>query len=397
MVVEIKTEKLIKLKEFSKNLNILYVDDDPTLQLITLDILSNFFANITIANDGVEGLEKFRNDDFDLIISDIEMPNMNGIKMISEIRKKSKDLVILILSAYIKPEYFVETIKLGIDGYIIKPMEYEQFISLLYKSIEKIRNKKKVEEYKHNLELQVQEQLKEVLEKNKFIQEREKFATMGEMIDTIAHQFKQPLSIIKLRTQIIQQEIKDNILKEDYLQESLESIDNQVEHALSTINEFKDFLRIDIERSTISIKELLQSIITLLNDELIKHKIKLKIIRDTETKIDIIVNEFKHVLLNLITNSKDAFIENKIKNKIITIETKKYNDHIELSILDNAGGIPEEYMEKVFIPNFTTKTPNEGTGIGLYISKIILEKINASIKVQNVNDGAKFTISIPLL
>ncbi len=392
-----ETEKLIQLKEFSKNLNILYVDDDSTLQLITLDILSNFFLNITIANDGVEGLEKFENGDFDLIISDIEMPNMNGIKMISEIRKKSKDIVILILSAYIKPEYFIETIKLGIDGYIIKPMEYEQFISLLYKSIEKIKNKKKVEEYKHNLELKVQEQLEEVLEKNKFIQEREKFATMGEMIDTIAHQFKQPLSIIKLRTQIIQNEIKDNILKEDYLQESLESIDNQVEHALSTINEFKDFFRIDTEKSTITVKELLQSITTLLNDELIKYNIKLKIIGDTETKIEIIVNEFKHVLLNLITNSKDAFIENNIENKTITIETKKYNDHIELSTLDNAGGIPEKYIEKVFIPNFTTKTPNEGTGIGLHISKVILEKINASIKVQNVNDGAQFTISIPLL
>ncbi len=392
----INMEKLIKVKNFSNHLNILYVEDDENLQLITIDILSEFFTNITTANDGIDALEKFKNTSFDLIISDIDMPNMNGINMISEIRKMSSDVVILILSAYIKPEYFIETIKLGIDGYIIKPLDFQQFTALIYKSVEKIKNKKKLEEYNLYLEHKVQEQLEEVLEKNKFIQEREKFAAMGEMIDSIAHQFKQPLSIIKLRTQSVQNELIHNDLDKSYLQESLESINNQVEHALSTINEFKDFFRIDTKRSNVSIKNLLQSVTTLVKDELIKHNISIEITGDTSITIDIILNEFKHVLLNLITNSKDAFIERNIKNRKILIDVKKYEDCIQLSTQDNAGGIAPEILDKVFIPNFTTKSHNEGTGIGLHISKLILEKINASINVENIENGVKFIITIKL-
>ena len=219
---------------------------------------------------------------------------------------------------------------------------------------------------------------------------------MGEMIDSIAHQFKQPLSIIKLRTQSVQNELLHNDLDKSYLQESLESINNQVEHALSTINEFKDFFRIDTKRSNVSIKNLLQSVTTLVKDELIKHNISIEITGDTSITIDIILNEFKHVLLNLITNSKDAFIERNIKNRKILIDVKKYEDCIQLSTQDNAGGIAPEILDKVFIPNFTTKSHNEGTGIGLHISKLILEKINASINVENIENGVKFIITIKL-
>jgi C4-dicarboxylate-specific signal transduction histidine kinase len=133
-----------------------------------------------------------------------------------------------------------------------------------------------------------------------------------------------------------------------------------------------------------------------MKDELIKYNIEIEIIGDINITVNIIVNEFKHVLLNLITNAKDAFNERETKNKKIIIETQKYDNRIELSVEDNAGGIPKEYIDKIFIPNFTTKSHNDGTGIGLHISRIILEKINATISVENVNDGARFTITIQL-
>ncbi len=394
MTIDLKN--IATLKKFSEHLNVLYVEDDNDLRLATIDILSEFFNNITTATDGQDGLDKFKNDTFDLVISDINMPNMNGITMISEIKRLAPNVVVLIISAYIEPEYFTQTIKLGIDGYIIKPLDLEQFISLIQKSVEKIKLKQELDEYNKNLELKVQEQLEDALEKTRYLQEREKFATMGEMIDTIAHQFKQPLSIIKLRTQMIEFDMNNKTITNDILQESLESINTQLSHAINTINEFKNFFRTDTEKTFITISELFKSIETLMKDELINNNINLTITGDTDTKINVIVNEFKHVILNLITNSKDAFIERDIQNRKIKIHVEKNEDSITISTQDNAGGIKKEHIDKVFVPNFTTKGPEKGTGIGLHISKIILKKIDATIDVENINSGVKFTITIKL-
>ncbi len=103
-------------------------------------------------------------------------------------------------------------------------------------------------------------------------------------------------------------------------------------------------------------------------------------------------NEFKHVLINLIQNSKDAFVQNNIEERIIKFDITKKENRVEINICDNAGGISEDVIDKIFTPNFTTKQEFNGTGIGLYLSKQILDKIDAKISSKNIPNGSCFTI-----
>jgi signal transduction histidine kinase len=391
--MNVDIDKIQKLQEFSKGLKVLYVEDNEEARASTFDTLSEFFNDITVAIDGMQGLEKFNNDSFDLIISDINMPNMNGIDMVSKIREKDKDIAILIISAYSESGYFMETIRLGVEGYLLKPIELEQFLSMLYKSIEKIKMRKEIQNHQKNLELQIQEQLSKIQKQNSIIQKQEKFAAMGEMIDTISHQFKQPLGIMKLRTQEIEFLIENN--NHTNIKESLESINKQIDHSVNTIEEFRNFFRSNVKKETLSIQELFDSVLRLVKDEMIKNNIEVITEGDTSLQIFINPNEFKHVLLNLITNAKDALHENQGDNKTITLSANTDEDHILIRVKDNGTGVPQEIIHKIFEPNFTTKPSDKGTGIGLHISKMILEKIDATINMENKNPGAEFTIKIP--
>jgi len=135
-------EKLIKL---TKELKLLYVEDNEAARTSILDILQEFFDDIIVAVDGEEGLEKFREHDIDLIITDINMPKLNGLEMLAEIKKESDDVITLICSAYNESDYFVESIKLGVEGYLLKPIDFKQFMTLLEKVAQKCQAKKSQE------------------------------------------------------------------------------------------------------------------------------------------------------------------------------------------------------------------------------------------------------------
>ncbi len=392
---EVINMDLKKLQKFSKNLHILYVEDNETTRDITNNLLKELFDSITMAVDGEDGLNKFKHGSFDLIISDINMPNMNGIEMVKEIRELDTNIPILITSAYSESKYFMETIKLGVEGYLLKPIEFKQFLSIVGKVIEKIKLQHDLKEYQNNLEKKVQEQLAEITEKNNYIQAREKFAAMGEMIDAIAHQFRQPIGIIKLQAQELEYLTKEYGCTNQEIEDTINGIIKQVGHAVETIDEFRKFFREDVDRKKVTIQSVFDSLLTLIKDELIKYTINVNIDGDTSIKVNIIPNEFKHVLLNLVNNAKDVFIEKNIKDGNITLSVIEEDDCIIVGVEDNGGGIPESIFDKIFEANFTTKGIDRGTGIGLHISKMILEKIETTIDVENINLGAKFRIKIP--
>ncbi len=148
-------KELIKI---TQSLKILYVEDNEAARESTLGLLNNIFNDITIAIDGQDGLEKFKANTLDLVLTDINMPKMNGIEMIAKIRELNKDIPILILSAYNESGYFIETIKQGVEGYLLKPIDLKQFIDMIKKATEKIYLKKEIELYHNNLEQKVKEQ-----------------------------------------------------------------------------------------------------------------------------------------------------------------------------------------------------------------------------------------------
>ena len=150
--------KKLNLKELSnqtRKLKLLYVEDEEDARENTVRFLSNFFTNIVVAVDGQDGLEKFKNGAFDIVLTDINMPTMNGLDMIKNIRDIDSDIPILILSAYSESEYFLKSIEYDVDGYVLKPLAIEQFKRVILKVVKKIDLLNLSKNYQRELEEEV--------------------------------------------------------------------------------------------------------------------------------------------------------------------------------------------------------------------------------------------------
>ena len=387
-----KTNFLYDLIEFSKTVRVLYIEPDQNVHEDTFDI---FFDKIDRVSTSEIALTHFYENKYDLIITHINMPKMSGIELLKRIRNISKDITVLIISSETK--YFVELIKLGIDGYLLKPLEIHQYTSVIQKVIEKLKNKQELYEYKINLEKKVEEEIFKRTTSEKMLLQQSKLAVMGEMMDAVAHQWRQPINNINMNVDMLQYDFEDDLITKHYIEEFSQKISTQILHMNSTLNEFRSFFRPDKKIEPFRIEKATQSVLLLLKDELIKNTIKVTVQIDTNFRIEAIENEFKHVLINLINNSKDAFSEHDIKDKLITICTKSENDKNLITISDNAGGIPLNVIDNVFEANITTKSEGKGTGIGLYMSKQIVEKYSGTIDVKNIENpkGSLFTIVFP--
>lgn len=228
--------------------------------------------------------------------------------------------------------------------------------------------------------------------KDKVLYEQAKMASMGEMIDAIAHQWKQPIGLIRINTDFLTYELVDDKLSGKVLEEYQQKIYAQIQHMTNTLDEFRTFLRPNKEKEEFYIEDSIRSVLLLIKDELMQYAIEVKLEVKENLLFHGVENEFKHVILNILNNAKDAFVENKIKDKKIIITLDKVDNKNCITILDNAGGIPKNVIAHIFEANFTTKAEGVGTGIGLYMSKQIIDKSAGTIKVTNQNEGACFTI-----
>jgi len=386
-----------KLQKFGKQLKILYVEDNEEARYSNTELLKIFFSDIVIAVNGEDGLKKFKENqkEIKLVITDINMPKMNGLDMISHIKQLNPNIYVIVISAFNEANYLIKSIKIQVDDYLLKPIQTKTFIPIIAKVIHNIKLEYENKQYKDKLEQLVKQQIKEIEHQNKIIFQQSKLAAMGEMIDSIAHQWKQPLGVISTYTQNmeIQLEILKKVNIED-VNKCIVNVKKQIDHLLSTIDEFRDFFRPELKISTVNVKEIINSVIVLIKDELIKNNIDIELDLSNDTSIDIIKNEFKHILLNIINNAKDAFDKSN-NNKLIKIFIKDDEYYTSIHIEDNAGGIPTDVIDHIFEANYTTKKELNGTGMGLYMSRLIIEKINGKLIAQNIDQGAKFIIKIP--
>jgi len=214
------------------------------------------------------------------------------------------------------------------------------------------------------------------------------------MLANIAHQWRQPLTELSLTTfNMKKASIGDK--KEDLLIYYNES-KNIIKNMSSTIDDFTNFFKPDKEKKHFYLKDSIVEAITILKRITKKENILIKT-NFTDTQILGITNELSQVIINLIQNSKDAFVYNHIEKRLISIVTTKENNLAIIKFEDNAGGIKNEDFDKIFEPYFTTKHSSSGTGLGLFMSKIICEQaFNGIIEVKNSKNGVIFLIKIPL-
>ena len=247
-----------------------------------------------------------------------------------------------------------------------------------------------------NLEERIKLQLKLAHDTQKKYEQQAKMAAMGEMMDAVAHQWKQPLNALSMMADLLVEDFKDSLVDQEYINELSKDAQTQIEHMVNTLEEFRNFFRPKETVESFGIKRSISSVLVLINDEFMKNTINIHIDSDQEVLLYGIENEFKHLVLNILNNAKDAFNERDIKQRDIFINFSKDDSNILLSISDNAGGIPSQVINDIFKPNVTTKSQGEGTGIGLYMSTQIAEKIGGKLSVKNLENGAEFSLTIPI-
>jgi C4-dicarboxylate-specific signal transduction histidine kinase len=248
-----------------------------------------------------------------------------------------------------------------------------------------------LDEYKNHLEKKVEEEIAKRQEQEKMLFQQSKLAAMGEMMDAVAHQWKQPINIIKMHSDMMQYDFEDGLITQQYVQEFQESMAKQIQHMNSTLDEFRSFFRPNKEAKSFDVKSMIVSTLHLVKDEFIKNNIVVQIHDHSNFQLDGIENEFKHLILNIINNAKDAFNENNTKKRQIDIYLRSSDESKTIEIIDNAGGIPSHVIDDIFKANVTTKEEGKGTGIGLYMSSQIAQKHHGQLSVENVDNGAKFT------
>ena len=259
------------------------------------------------------------------------------------------------------------------------------------------RLNKELNDYKEHLEEKVEEEIQKRKASEMILAQKSKLASMGEMVDAIAHQWKQPLNSMNLLVQMLNHDYDDGSLTKDRMSKFMERFNKQKNHMLSTLNEFRGFFRPNKDIKIFDISKAINSVLVLIKDELLVNSIAVNINTKNSFEINGNENEFKHVILNILNNSKDAFIENEIENRTIQIDIYLQEDQNTIEITDNAGGIPDYIIDDIFKANITSKMEEKGTGIGLYMSKQILEKIQGKIEAKNINNGAKLIIKFSKL
>ncbi len=252
-----------------------------------------------------------------------------------------------------------------------------------------IKQSEELENLNKTLDKRVQEELAKNREKEQQLIQQSRLAQMGEMISMIAHQWRQPLTAISATTSNLLIRIMMDDINKDEFEKDISLISKYSQHLSNTIDDFRGFFKENKTLETTTLNEIVISTLDIVKISVKNANIELKTKLNCDKKLKTYPSEIKQVLLNLIKNAQDAHIENKIEEAFIEIETKCQDGNHILIVRDNAGGIPEKIIDKVFEPYFSTKLKKDGTGLGLYMSKTIIQQhCGGGIEVYNDEVGA---------
>jgi len=366
-----------------KNYTILYVEDEKQSVELVQHILQNKVKDIIVAYDGVDGLEKYKKHLPDIVITDIQMPNMNGIVLSKEIKKINPKQNIILVTAFNENHLLLEAINLGINKYIIKPII----------SIENL--------------LQPIDDICKILSFDKNIKNETRVQAMEEILKTIAHHWRQPLNIISITSSTVKLEMELGVFDAKSLSQKLETINQTTQELSEMIDNFInmfDYNKTE-EKNSFLLLDALETILKKFEKRIKASHIKIvthlnkNLIKQNQTLVE-------QIILNILENSIEAIEENNsnTKERYILITSKIKNNSTILSIQDSGGGIEQHLLTKVFEPYFSNKKIHSGSGMGLYIvNKIVENHLNTSIELNNnsfeIEDkllyGANVSIVIP--
>ena len=261
---------------------------------------------------------------------------------------------------------------------------------------EQLRQKKRqLEELNRTLRQRVKIEVAKNREKDIILIQQNRQAALGESLEHIVHQWKQPLNTIGMLIQFLQSYYAKGKLTDDFVRDIVDKTMDQLHHMSQTAEVFRDYYKPEKEKRAFGLRSSLEEALSFVEPEFRHQNIAVEIDADPELAGHGFPKEFAQVLLIILTNARDAFKERKTGNPRLAIKAFAEGKRAVVTVMDNAGGIPEKVIDKVFDLYFTTKEATGGTGIGLYMAKSIIEKhMNGSLSVTNVDGGAQFRIEV---
>ncbi len=386
----------IPYKNSTKELPLESIDILPKLQELNhkLNILIKTLKNRELAFNGIKQRDKVTPSKIKFLIKEVKIVRINNKKAPAFFDRMYENIQRMVYEGniklkklnknFIKNRFLYESLELLII--ILTITVIFVFVYILTNQINSIGT---------NLAKRVQEEVEKSRQKDRQLLQQSRLAQMGEMLSMIAHQWRQPLSAISAVSGTIKLKAQLGKLDKEKAMEYAGMIGKYAQHLSSTIDDFRDFFKSKKEKKRASFDELVNSVMNIVEVSIRNKNITIE--KDLNQK-DMFLsypNELKQVILNLVKNAEDVLIEKDIKDPKICIKTYKNGDKYILEVKDNAGGISEDILDKIFDPYFSTKSKKDGTGLGLYMSKIIIEEhCRGKLTAKNGQDGAVFIITI---
>jgi len=379
------------------------IDDFQKVLLIKKKIYENMNKNKPFSLNTMDRCEKKS-----IVISFYPIKNIKEKKVVAWIVSYDYDNFVdmtFMMNFYIRSIAFFVFLVLFYFAYRVFNQKEILNIQVKKKTKELAESKAKLQYLNKNLKLTIKHEVNKNHEKDRLLFQQSKMASMGEMIGNIAHQWRQPIAVISMWANNIIADVDMDEIDNDNLRKYANNINIQTKHLSDTIDDFRNFFSPNKEKTTFFIKNSIDKTLNLLSASFNAHNIEI-ITNIEKIEINSFENELTQSMLNILKNAKDVLTSFDIKDKrIIFINIYKKERVSIIEIFDNGGGIPENIIDKVFEPYFTTKHKSQGTGIGLYMTASIITKhLNGQINVDNYNysyknqsyTGARFIIKLPL-
>ncbi|MCM0082086.1 ATP-binding protein [Geomonas sp. Red32] len=345
----------------------------------------------------------------------MQMPEMDGFETAELMRSnpRTRQLPIIFVTAGMKEDrHLFKGYQLGGVDYLMKPIEpailrgkvqvfcdlYRQRLELTRVQNELAQQNARLRETYRELERETEKRLKtaeELRQKDQMMIQQSRLAAMGEMLNNIAHQWRQPLNVLGLKVQEIGLGFEHGICTKEFVDGNIAKCMEVVRHLSQTIDDFRDFSSPDREKTVFDVGEAAARTLSLVEESFRYRGIEVRLSIDGKPSITGYPNEYRQVLLNVLMNAKDAFGDQPAAGAAIEVKIFTENGRSVVTVTDNAGGIPDGIIGKVFDAYFTTKELGKGTGIGLFIAKNIIEKgMGGTLTAANVEGGAQFRIEV---
>jgi signal transduction histidine kinase len=382
-----------KAKGMMQHIRLLLVDDEVDFRQTLANRLRKRGLTPEQAGNGEECLSILEQKPMDVVVLDVKMPGITGIEVLEHIKKKYPKTEVILLTGHASTRDGVEGIKSGAFDYLTKPIEVEHLLGKIKQASEKISRAEKIRQW--------EQKLKEVEFRAKMAQQMmatERLASLGTLATGVAHEINNPLAIMKesagyMRLILKREELAEMPRKQDF-ELALTKIEGGVERARRITHQLLGAARKDDSvLSEVNLRELVNEAVQLVYREAANKDIE--IIQKTDPSLNAIWSypyQLRQVLINLLTNAIHA----TDSGGRITIILESIGDEAALTVSDTGEGIPRENLGRIFEPFFTTKSPDEGTGLGLFVTRGIIEKLGGAVNVESrIGHGSSFCVRLP--